>query len=107
MTAFVSFPTGASGVSSGGYDPGLQVAWSRPLSAGMLSLYGPTQNHLHNLIGESTILLDRQLTAPWDAFVEYVGDFPKRGGTRQLVQSGTALKLGKRQQQQMDTLAWA
>ena len=107
MTVFVSFPTGASGVSSGGYDPGLQVAWSRPLSskwttAGMLSLYGPTQNHLHNLTGESTILLDRQLTAPWDAFVEYVGDFPERGGARQFIQFGTALKLGKRQQQQLD-----
>lgn len=107
VTAFVSFPTGASGVSSGGYDPGLQVAWSRPLpskwtTAGMLSLYGPTQNHLHNLTGESTILLDRQLTVPWDAFVEYVGDFPERGGTRQFIQFGTALKLGKGQQQQLD-----
>ena len=112
VTAFVSFPTGVSGVSLGGYDPGLQVAWSRPLSskwttAGMLSLYGPTQDHSHNLTGESTLLLDWQLTALWGAFVEYVGDFPERGGTRQFVQSGTALKLGKRQQQQMDTLAWA
>jgi len=107
VTAFVSFPTGASGVSRGGYDPGLQVAWSRPLSskwttAEMLSLYGPTQDHSHNLTGESTLLLDWQLTALWDAFVEYVGDFPERGGTRQFVQSGTALKLGKRQQQQLD-----
>jgi hypothetical protein len=107
VTAFVSFPTGVSGVSSGGYDPGLQVAWSRPLSskwtaAGMLSLYGPTQDHSHNLTGESTLLLNRQLTTPWDAFVEYVADFPERGGTRQFVQFGTALKLGKRQQQQLD-----
>ena len=42
-TLFLSFPTGATGVSSGDYDPGLQVAWSHPLSskwtaAGMLSL---------------------------------------------------------------------
>jgi outer membrane putative beta-barrel porin/alpha-amylase len=40
-TLFLSFPTGANSVSSGGYDPGLQVAWSRGLSskwtaAGML-----------------------------------------------------------------------
>lgn len=100
LTGFVSLPTGARGVSSGGYDPGLQLAWSRPLSskwtaAGMLSLYGPTQDHSHNLTGESTILLDRQLTALWDAFAEYVGDFPERGGTRQFIQLGTALKLGK------------
>ncbi len=104
---FVSFPTGANRVSSGGYDPGLQVAWSRALSskwtaAGMLSLYGPTEEHSHNLTGEATFLMDRQLTGPWDAFVEYVGDFPERGGTRQLIHFGSALKLGKRQQQQLD-----
>ena len=28
----------------------------------MLSLYGPTQDHSHNLTGESTLLLDWQLT---------------------------------------------
>src|SRR5271165_6517864 len=106
-TVFLSFPTGANGVSSGGYDPGLQVAWSHGLSskwtaAGMLSLYGPTQGHVRNLTGESTILLDRQMTRPWDVFVEYVGDFPERGGSRQLLHFGTARKLGKRQQQQLD-----
>jgi hypothetical protein len=40
---FLSFPTGARGVSSDGYDPGLQVPWSPALSAkwtaaGMLSM---------------------------------------------------------------------
>jgi len=48
VTVFVSFLTGASGVSSGGY--ALSVAWSRSLSskwttAGMLSLYGLVQGH--------------------------------------------------------------
>jgi hypothetical protein len=52
-TLFLSLPTGANAVSSGGYDPGLQVAWSRGLSskwtaAGMLSLYWPTQGHTRN-----------------------------------------------------------
>ena len=45
---FLSFPTGANTVSSGGYDPGLQLPWSRALStnwtaAGMFSVYWPTQ----------------------------------------------------------------
>jgi len=106
-TLFLSFPTGADTVSSDGYDPGLQVAWSRGLSskwtaAGMLSLYCPTQDHTRDLTGESTILLDRQLTGSWDAFVEYVGDFPERGGSRQLLHFGTELRTGKRQQQQLD-----
>ena len=102
-TLFLSFPTGANTVSSGGYDPGLQVAWSRGLSAkwtaaGMLSLYWPTQGRTRNLTGESAILLDRQLTGPWDAFVEYAGDFPERGGSRHLLHFGTALKIAKQQQ---------
>jgi len=100
---FLSFPTGSDTVSSGGYDPGLQVPWSRALSAywtvaGMFSVYWPTQGRRRNLTGESTILLDRQLTGPWDAFVEYAGDFPELGGPRHLLHFGTALKLAKRHQ---------
>jgi hypothetical protein len=106
-TLFLSFPTGADAVSSGGYDPGLQVAWSHGLStkwtaAGMLSLYAPTQDHKRDVTGESTILLDRLLAPPWDVILEYVGDFPERGGTRQLLHFATELRIGKRQQQQLD-----
>jgi len=102
-TLFISFPTGAKPVSSGGYDPGLQVAWSRGLSskwtaAGMFSLYCPTQDHTRNFTGESTFLVDRQLTGPWDAFVEYAGDLPERGGPRHVLHLGTAIKMSKRQQ---------
>ena len=103
VIAFLSLPTGASGVSSGGYDPGLQVPWSRALSAnwtaaGMLSVYWPTQGRARNVTGESTLLLDRQLTKPWDAFVEYAGDFPAVGQPRHLLHVGTAFKLGAQQQ---------
>jgi Putative MetA-pathway of phenol degradation len=102
---FVSFPTGASGISSGGYDPGLQVPWSRALSAnwtaaGMFALYAPTQGRMRNVTGESTFLFDRQLTKPWDAFIEYAGDFPESGGPRHLLHFGTSLKIT--QQQQID-----
>ncbi len=100
---FLSFPTGANGVSSGGYDPGLQVPWSRALStnwtaAGMFSVYWPTEGRTRNVTGESTFLFDRQLTKPWDAFIEYAGDFPEVGGPRHLLHFGTALKITKRQQ---------
>jgi hypothetical protein len=100
---FLSFPTGANGVSSGGYDPGMQVPWSRAVStnwtaAGMFSVYWPTQGRTRNVTGESTFLLDRQLTKPWDAFVEYSGDFPENGGPRHLLHFGTALKITKQQQ---------
>lgn len=102
-TVFLSFPSGAKTVSSGGYDPGVQVAWSHSLSAqwsaaGMFSMYWPTEVRSRNITGEATILLDRQMAGPWDLFVEYVGDFPERYGTRQFTQIGTSLKLGKNQQ---------
>ena len=103
LTVFLSMPTGAASVSSGGYDPAAQLAWSRGLSskwtlAGMFSFFAPTLGSQRNLTGESTVLLDRLLSRNWSGFVEYVGDFPERGGPRQLMHFGTALKLTPNQQ---------
>jgi hypothetical protein len=104
VIAFVSFPTGAGAVSSRGYDPGLQLPWSRKLStnwtaAGQVAVYWPTQgNATRDLTGESTFLLDRQLTEPLDAFVEYAGDFPQSGGPRHLLHFGASYKIRPRQQ---------
>lgn len=99
----LSLPTGAAALSSHGYDPSFQLPWSRKLSAdwtaaGMLSVYVPTQNGSHSVVGESTFLLDRQLTKDWDAFTEYVGDFPQTGGPRHLLHFGTAYKIAPQQQ---------
>jgi Putative MetA-pathway of phenol degradation len=54
VIVFLSFPTAANTVSSGGYDPGVQVPWSRALSAnwtaaGMFSGYWPTQGRTRNV----------------------------------------------------------
>lgn len=98
VIAFLSLPTGADAVSSHGYDPGLQLPWSRKLSAnwtaaGQFAVYWPTQVDGRNVTGESTFLLDRQITRPMDAFVEYAGDFPERGGPRHLLHFGAAYKI--------------
>jgi hypothetical protein len=107
VIVFLSFPTGARAVSSHGYDPGLQLPWSRKLSAnwsaaGQLAVYWLTQpsqeEATRNLTGESTFLLDRQLAKPLDAFIEYAGDFPQRGGPRHLLHFGAAYKIAPRQQ---------
>jgi len=103
VIVFLSVPTGAAAVSSHGYDPGLQVPWSRKLSAnwsaaGQVALYWPTEADSRNLTGESTFLLDRQLTKPADAFIEYAGDFPQRGGPRHLLHFGAAYKITPRHQ---------
>jgi hypothetical protein len=106
-TVFLSFPSGAAGVSSGGYDPGVQVAWSHGFAetwtaAGMFSLYLPTVGNTRNVTGESTFYIDRQLAKRWDAIVEYAGDFPERGGTRQLLHFAAEFRPGQQQHQQID-----
>lgn len=103
VIVFLSIPTGANGVSSHGYDPGVQLPWSRKLSdnwtaGGQFAVYWPTQATGRNVTGEGTFLLDRQLTKPMDAFVEYAADIPERGGTRHLLHFGAAYKVAPRQQ---------
>jgi hypothetical protein len=103
VVAYVSLPTGARSISSHGYDPAVQAPWSRALTpkwglGGMLSLYCPTQDGKRNFTFEPTIVLNRQLTAPWSAFVEYAGDFYQRGGPRDLLHFGTALSISPQQQ---------
>ena len=68
----------------------------------MFSLYSPTVDGSHNVTGESTFFVDRQLAPIWDAILEYIGDFPERGGSRQLLHLATELRLGKQQHQQID-----
>lgn len=99
----VSFPTGAKSISSGGYDPTVQLPWSRSLTknwtaAGMFSLMWPTQGARRNLTGQSSVYFDRQLTQSGDAYVEYSGAFPQRGGPQHLIDFGMAYKLSPRQQ---------
>jgi hypothetical protein len=100
---FVSLPTGAKDASSDGYDPGLQFPWSRSLPmnwtvAGQVAFYWPTFSGKRNFTSETTFLFDRQLTQPWDAFIEYAVDSPQRGSSSQLLHVGTAYKLAPHHQ---------
>lgn len=103
LIAFLSLPSGAAELSSHGYDPGAQLPWSRKLTddltaAGQLAVYWPTQDGRRNVTREATFLVDRQLTAAWDAFIEYAADYPQFGGSRQLLHLGAACKLTAHQQ---------
>ena len=103
LVVSLSLPTGAQAISSHGYDPSVQLPWSRAVStnwtaAGMLSVYWPTEGVRRNVTGESTFLMDRQLTKKWDAFAEYAGDFPEQGGPRHLVHFGTSYRPTPNQQ---------
>ncbi len=99
----VSLPTGANSISSHGYDPTVQLPWSRSLTkswtvAGQFGVTWPTDSGRRNLAGQSSLYVDRQLTSPWDAYFEYSGAFPQRGGPQQLIDFGTAYKPTPHQQ---------
>ncbi|MBV8115023.1 MAG: transporter [Silvibacterium sp.] len=99
----VSLPTGAHLISSHDYDPTVQLPWSRGLPrnwtiAGMFSVAWPTQSGRRNRTGQASMYFDRQLTAPWDAYVEYSGSFPEREGPQNVINTGMAYKLSPHQQ---------
>jgi hypothetical protein len=103
LVVALSFPTGANIISSHGYDPQFLVPWSHPISknwmaAGMFSLLWPTQGPRRNLTGQTSFLLDRQITSRLDAFAEYGGYFPQLGGPQNLVHFGTSFKVTPNQQ---------
>jgi len=99
----LSFPTGSKAISSHGYDPSIQIPWSRSLSrnwtaAGMFSVAWPTEPAERNTTGQATFYLDRQLTAPLDAWMEYSGSFPERGGPAHILNMGACFKPTPHQQ---------
>jgi len=103
LVAALSFPTGANAISSHGYDPQLLLPWSHPISknwttAGMFSLLWLTEDDARNLTGQASFLFDRQITSPWDAFVEYGGEFPQHGSPEHILHAGTSFKIASNQQ---------
>ncbi|MGA3033086.1 MAG: transporter [Terracidiphilus sp.] len=99
----LSFPSGSNKISSHGYDPFVQIPWSRSLSknwsaAGMFSVAWPTQPSGRNTTGQASVYFDRQLTSPWDAWIEYSGSFPEHGGPAHILNLGTCYKPTPHQQ---------
>jgi hypothetical protein len=99
----VSLPIGASRISSHGYDPFIKLPWSKELkggwsTGGMQSLFFNTDGGKRNAVWEPTFYIEKEITKPWQAFVEYAGDFAQRGGPKEIAHFGTAYRLTARQQ---------
>ena len=94
----LSLPSGTNEFSSSGFDPFIKVPWSKPLQrgwsiGGMQSVFWNTQGSRRNTVWEPTLYLERQLTKPWDVFVESAGDYAQRGSSAQVIHFGTAYKV--------------
>jgi Putative MetA-pathway of phenol degradation len=101
-TAGLGFPTGASRISGHRYNPYVQFPWSREIGggwslSGMLTQFWFT-GQKSNAISEATFVVEREVGAHADLFVEYVGDYPNHGGPSQVINSGGAYQFTARQQ---------
>jgi hypothetical protein len=78
----VTFPTGATGWSSGGIDPQLEFPWQRELSqrwaiSGTVGVFDLTENGGRKPVGECQVELEREIGKRDDAFVEFQAYGPK------------------------------
>jgi hypothetical protein len=103
VIAGLSLPTGAHGVSSGGYDPFIKLPWSLELSrswsiGGMVSLFWLTEEDRRNPTWQPAFYIERQITKSWDVFLEYAADYPAHGEPRPILHTGTAYRITPRNQ---------
>ena len=102
-TAGLGFPTGASKISSHGYDPYIQFPWSHEMSDdwslhGMFTVTWFTSQHRFNPTFEPTLSLERALGPAGDLFVEYVGDYPNHARPSQIIDGGASWRVTRLQQ---------
>jgi len=102
-TAGLGIPTGASRISGHGYNPYVQFPWSREVGggwglSGMFTQFWFPGQPKNDAISEATFVVEREVGAHADLFVEYVGDYPNHGGPSQVVNTGGAYRFTATQQ---------
>jgi hypothetical protein len=103
VTTGLGFPTGASKISGHGYDPYIQIPWSRRIIDdwslhGMFTVTWFTSQHTINPTFEPTLSLERELGPAGNAFVEYVGEYPNHVRPAQILDGGGSWRVTKVQQ---------
>src|SRR5258708_702192 len=101
-TGGLGFPTGATKISGGGYDPYVQFPWSHAISDhwslhGMFTVTWFTSEHRINPTFEPTLSLERALGPTRDLFVEYVGEYPTHARPSQILDGGVSWLLPRPQ----------
>jgi hypothetical protein len=102
-TAGVGLPTGARAIAGRGLQPYLQFPWSRELAAGwgvsgMFTTFFTPSDPGRKVAFEPTFVIEKQIGARADVFVEYIGDFRQHAGPGHLLNSGAAYRLTPTQQ---------
>jgi len=110
-TAGLGIPTGASRISGYGYIPYVQFPWSREVGSGwglsgMFTQFWFPGQPKNDAISEATFVVEREVGAHADLFVEYVGDYPNHGGPSQVVNTGGAYRFTATQQNRFSCRVW-
>jgi Putative MetA-pathway of phenol degradation len=102
-TLGAALPTGAQVITGPGVQPYVQFPWSWNLGGGW-SVNGMLTNFLmpadpnNKFSNQTTFVLEREFGERSFLFVEYVGDFPLRGGPSSLFNSGGGYRITPLQQ---------
>jgi hypothetical protein len=103
VTAGAGLPTGATKIAGLGVQPYLQLPWSHELgggwgTSGMLTTFFFPSNPANGQTTEATFVVEKKVTERTSVFVEYVGDYPVRGGNVELFNMGGEYLLTRTQQ---------
>jgi hypothetical protein len=103
LTAGAGLPTGTPRVAGPGVQPYVQLPWSRDLGdgwgvSGMVTAFFFPERSRSHLTTEPTFVIEKEIGARSDLFIEYVGDYPSHGSPSQLLNSGGAYRITPKQQ---------
>src|ERR1700761_450609 len=103
VTAGAGLPTGSSRIAGPGLQPYLQFPWSHELgggwgTSGMVTSFFFPSDPSNQQTTEANFVLEKKMTERTSLFVEYVGDYPSRGASISLFNSGGEYLLTKTQQ---------
>jgi Putative MetA-pathway of phenol degradation len=103
VTAGLGLPTGARAIAGPGPQPYLQFPWSVELGggwgiSGMVTNFFTPMSTVDRYSNQTTFVIEREFGERSFLFAEYVGDFPLKGGTGQLFNSGGGYRITDTQQ---------
>lgn len=103
VVAGTGLPTGTPAIRGGGLQPYLQFPWAHELGhgwgiSGMFTSFFRPSDTANRQTTEATFVIEKKISDRMSLFAEYVGDFPSRGASIDLINMGGGYLLSRTQQ---------
>lgn len=103
LTAGAGLPTGTRRLTGPGTQPYVQLPWSRELGggwgvSGMLTAFFFPERSRSLVTTENTFVIEKEVGARADLFIEYAGDYPSHASPSHLLNSGGGYRITPKQQ---------